>query len=160
MCGFWSVSRGVTCKAVRSKSLLSSESKNKGQTNWWVTCYHCDRLCNRFCPENYFLLGPGKVGIYSCCGYFFQETSPLSSGLILLIYKMYPFNTIKMKAFLSVVDPGFPAGGANLIRGAPTPDVATFHKIYVSKCALGLPMPTVDVVCSFISKFANVSGKI
>ena len=34
---------------------------------------------------------------------------------------------------LPVADPGFPVGGANLIEGAPTTEVATFQKICMSK---------------------------
>ena len=30
--------------------------------------------------------------------------------------------------WFSVADPGFPVGGAHLVGGAPTPDVATFLK--------------------------------
>ena len=40
----------------------------------------------------------------------------------------------------SVADPVFPAGGgANLVRRAPTPDAATFHKICISEQRIGTP---------------------
>ena len=37
-------------------------------------------------------------------------------------------------AYTTVTDPGFPiGGGANLVKGTPTPDMATFRKICMSK---------------------------
>ena len=38
------------------------------------------------------------------------------------------------RTHITVADPGFPVGGgANLVRGVPTPNVATFRKMCMSK---------------------------
>ena len=41
--------------------------------------------------------------------------------------------TIVIVSTFSATDPGFPVGGANLVGEAPTPEVATFRKICMSK---------------------------
>ena len=50
-----------------------------------------------------------------------------------VIYKKKKKISVTLEATVPVVDPGFPVLGVPASWGVPTPNVATFHKICVSK---------------------------